>query len=49
VRARGGIEVDLAWADGVLTEATVRGSGSVRVRAGDRVHTLDLTGAGVRL
>jgi alpha-L-fucosidase 2 len=45
LRARGGYEVDLAWADGKLTSATVRnvsGHGPVQVRSGNRSKSLDL-------
>lgn len=43
VRARGGIEVDLSWADGVLAEAivTVAGAAPITVRYGDQ--RLELT------
>lgn len=45
LRARGGYEVDLAWADGKLTSATVRrtaGEGMGKVRYGDKVMPLNL-------
>lgn len=45
LRARGGFEVDMAWAGGKLTRATVRsvaGSGGGRVRVGERVVELKL-------
>jgi alpha-L-fucosidase 2 len=45
LRARGGFEVDLAWADGQLTEATIRsvaGAGGGRVRYGSRTVALHL-------
>ncbi|HEY0954730.1 MAG TPA: glycoside hydrolase N-terminal domain-containing protein [Roseateles sp.] len=45
LRARGGFEVDMAWADGQLTRATVRsaaGAGGGRVRVGGRIVELKL-------
>ncbi len=45
LRARGGFEVDVAWARGRVTSATVRsvaGAGGGRVRIGDRVIALHL-------
>jgi alpha-L-fucosidase 2 len=45
LRARGGYEVDLAWANGKLTTATVRnlaGTGSIKVRAGGSTMMVDL-------
>ncbi len=44
LRARGGFEVDLAWRDGELTEATVRAAkaGSVRLRCGPTVREVSL-------
>ncbi len=44
LRARGGFEVDLAWRDGKLTEATVRAvkAGSVRLRCGQTVRAVSL-------
>ncbi len=46
LRARGGVEVDIGWADGALTNATIRGTPdtTVVVRYGDTVQTLG-TGA----
>jgi alpha-L-fucosidase 2 len=49
LRARGGYEVDLAWADGRLTRATVRalqGAHGGRLRYGDRVVALNLAAGG---
>jgi alpha-L-fucosidase 2 len=51
LRARGGFEVDLAWADGTLTTATVRsvaGSGKGTVRYRGKVVRLALEPGGVR-
>ena len=45
LRARGGYEVDLAWAKGRLTSATIRrtaGEGAGKVRYGDKVIPLNL-------
>ncbi|MGM9484986.1 glycoside hydrolase family 95 protein [Roseateles sp. NT4] len=45
LRARGGFEVDIAWARGRVTSATVRsvaGAGGGRVRIGDRIVDLNL-------
>ncbi len=45
LRARGGFEVDMAWANGRLTSATIRcvsGPGGGRVRYGDKVTDLNL-------
>jgi len=45
LRARGGFEVDIAWARGRVTRATVRsvaGAGGGRVRISDRVIDLHL-------
>jgi alpha-L-fucosidase 2 len=49
LRARGGFEVDLAWANGRLTHAIVRAQPGVRggsLRYGDRVVALHLTPGG---
>ncbi|MGM9489992.1 glycoside hydrolase family 95 protein [Ideonella sp. YS5] len=44
LRARGGYEVDIAWADGRLTSATVRSIAGheVRIRYGERTFSLKL-------
>ena len=45
LRARGGFLVDLSWADGRLTGATIRsvaGPGGGTVRHGDKVVALNL-------
>ena len=45
LRARGGIEVDLAWSNGKITTATLRrvvGSGPVVVRHGDKTVSVRL-------
>ncbi len=45
LQARGGFLVDLAWADGRLTAATIRsvaGPGGGTVRYGDKVVALNL-------
>lgn len=42
LRARGGFEVDLAWRDGKLQEATLRGApgGSAQVRLGEKLSSV---------
>jgi alpha-L-fucosidase 2 len=50
LRARGGFEVDLAWANGRLSRATVRGpkgASSASLRYGDRVVALRLAPGGL--
>jgi alpha-L-fucosidase 2 len=50
LRARGGFEVDLAWANGRLTHATLRGpkgASSASLRYGDRVVALKLVPGGL--
>ena len=53
MRARGGYEVDLVWAEGALGSATIRAiaaDGPVRVRLGERVVELHLArGESIRL
>jgi alpha-L-fucosidase 2 len=52
LRARGGYEVDIAWAEGKLTEAVIQAQkdGPCTLRYGDKVVTLKLTaGEEVRL
>ncbi|MPZ17779.1 MAG: glycoside hydrolase family 95 protein [Luteitalea sp.] len=48
LRARGGFEVDITWADGALTEATIRSTrgGTCRVRVGHRVHRIETEAGG---
>jgi alpha-L-fucosidase 2 len=48
LRARGGFEVDIAWAQGRVTRATLRSirGGTARVRIGDVVRTVTVA-AGV--
>jgi alpha-L-fucosidase 2 len=48
LRARGGFEVDLAWKDGQLSEATVRSTtgGLCRLRYADRTRTVDIPKGG---
>jgi alpha-L-fucosidase 2 len=48
LRARGGVEIDLTWADGKVTEAVLRGQGVMGVRSGDTVRMMTLTPEGVR-
>jgi alpha-L-fucosidase 2 len=50
LRARGNFEVDLAWANGQLTHATLRaprGASSASLRYGDHVVALKLTPGGL--
>ena len=49
LRAKGNLEVDLAWAEGRLTAATVRAFASGRkvIRFGERTVTLELEAGGV--
>jgi alpha-L-fucosidase 2 len=51
LRARGGFEVDIAWAKGAVTRATVRSvrGGTARVRLGDRVESVQVPPGGSRL
>jgi alpha-L-fucosidase 2 len=48
LRARGGFEVDLAWAEGRLQTAMIRSraGGTAVVRYGDEVRTLPLAAGG---
>jgi len=45
LRARGGFEIDLAWRDGRMTEATIRSVGgkNAKIRYGEKIITVDLT------
>jgi alpha-L-fucosidase 2 len=51
IRARGGLEVDLSWADGVLGDATLTGAtaGPVVVRYGDRRVEVASAAGGTRV
>jgi alpha-L-fucosidase 2 len=43
LRARGGFEVDLAWRQGRLTEATLRSVGGERTMVRSADHVIDVT------
>jgi alpha-L-fucosidase 2 len=51
IRARGGLEVDLSWADGVLVDATLTGAttGPVVIRYGDRRVEVASAAGGTRV
>ena len=49
LRARGGFEVDIAWADGALAQATLRATraGTLRLRIGDATRELAVAAGAV--
>jgi alpha-L-fucosidase 2 len=51
LRVRGGVEVDLAWADGRPSRLALKGAphGRVTLRLGTRVRTVELDGKGLSL
>ena len=51
LRARGGFEVDIAWAAGRVTRATLRSTngGQCRVRIGERVRTVTVAAGGAEV
>jgi alpha-L-fucosidase 2 len=51
LRVRGGVEVDLAWADGRPSRLALKGAphGRVTLRLGTRVRTVELDGKGLAL